>query len=482
MDFVYPGRNRHLFNWRNLATGALQWLYPGLKIKRWLLLALAGLVLALLGFALLAGPDLYRPGRDLAVLLLYLRGSVYSGLILACGILLIVLGLQRATRAAAEAFPAGPGRPLIETLFTRRYLESGPRIVTIGGGTGLSVLLRELKHHTSNLTAVVTVTDDGGSSGRLRGELGILPPGDIRACLLALASTEPLMEKLFQHRFTAGVGLEGHSFGNLFIAAMTQMFGFQEAVKLFGQVLAIRGRVFPVTLDLVQLAVTDAFGRCFRGESVVNRYDGPLSRISLVPPDVRPLPEAVAAIADADAVVLGPGSLFTSVIPNLLVPGILSALLDTHAPVFYICNVMTQPGETTGFTAADHVQALQDHTAPGLLDYIIVNSDLAVSRDKLEPFHCKGADLVRPDYQRLRELAPRLISGPLIDHGFATRHNGRRLAQLIIDQTLSQPQRGRVKALGGRFYYFNSRIHHRLDRAGGARAGEALRPFHRRGP
>lgn len=451
-----------MISWSGLAVSALQWLYPGLKIKRWLLLALGGLGAALLGFTLLAGPDLYQSGKAVASLLTLLRGSVYSWLILAFGLFLIALGLQRATRAAGEALSFNPNRPLIETLFTKRYLESGPRLVTFGGGTGLSVLLRELKHYTSNLTAVVTVTDDGGSSGRLRGEFSMLPPGDIRSCLLAMADTEPLMEKLFQHRFTGGAGLEGHSFGNLFIAAMTEMFGFQEAVKLFGRVLAIRGRVFPVTLEMVQLESEDISGRLIRGQSVLNGNKGPLKRIALVPPDVRPLPEVVTAIREADAVVLGPGSLFTSVISNLLVPGIVETLLNSRALVFYVCNVMTQPGETTNFSAADHLQALLDHASPGLVDYVIVNSDLAVPREKLEPFHGKGSALVRPDYQRLRELAPHLISGPLINHTWITRHNGRRLAHMIVEQTMADNRESKGKTFEGRLYHFNNKIRRRL--------------------
>jgi uncharacterized cofD-like protein len=455
-----------LINWSSLTTSVMRWLYPGLRIKRWLFLTLIGLGTAFMGFTLLVGPDLYQSGKAVVKLLSFLRSPLYGGLILVCGISLMVLGLQRATRASVEVLSSGRNRPFIDTIFTKRYLESGPRIVSIGGGTGLSVLLRELKRYTSNLTAVVTVTDDGGSSGRLRGELGILPPGDVRSCILALADTEPLMESLFQHRFTGGGGLKGHNFGNLFIAAMTQMYGFKDAVKLFSQVLAIRGQVFPVTLGMVQLESEDQSGRRYRGQALLNDQAGTIRRISLVPPDVKPLPEVLAAIGEADAVVLGPGSLFSSVIPNLLVPGVVSALLETKAPIFYVCNVMTQPGETAGFTAADHVKALLDHTVPGLIDYIIVNSDLAVPGDKLQLFRQKGSNLVAPDYQRLRELAPNLVCGPLIDREFITRHNGRLLAQVIIDGVLFQANRGRAKAREGRFYQFNNRILSRLRRDG----------------
>ncbi len=450
--------------WKQKTDRALSWIYPGLKIKRWVLLAIFGFFGAMLGFTLLAGPQLISYiERVVEPLPDYLYSPVYSGTLLAIGLLMMGLGMQRAVAAAKEALSLSKDRHLIDLLFTKRYLQSGPRIVTIGGGTGLSNLLRELKEYTSNLTAVVTVTDDGGSSGRLRWELGIPPPGDIRSCLLSMADTESLMEKLFQHRFAAGSGLEGHSFGNLFIAAMTEMFGFQEAVKLFGEVLAIRGRVFPVTLEMVQLEAEDINGKKTQGQSVLYSKEGPLKKISLVPEDVTPLPEALAAISAADAVILGPGSLFTSIIPNLLVPGIVEALLNTPAQIFYVCNVMTQPGETTGFTAADHVKALLSHSNPGLLDYIIVNSDLSVAAENQKPFLEKGSILVSPDYHRLRSLAPGLISGSFISHGAPTRHHGPRVAQVIIEQTLDSMRRSKGgSTFDGRIYDLKSRIRRRL--------------------
>ena len=421
--------------------------------------AAIGFGLVLLGFTLLLGPSWRSLPADLCASAAIPAGPVYSSLLMVLGLALLILGLQRAAVSIREALlhdrSTGKNKPLIELIFTRRYLESGPRVVTIGGGTGLSILLRDLKQYTSNLTAVVTVSDDGGSSGRLRGELGILPPGDIRSCLLALADTEPVMEKLFDHRFSGGSGLEGHSFGNLFIVAMTEMFGFQEAVRLFGRVLAIRGRVYPVTLDLVQLEALDARGNLTRGQSVLYNHEGPLKRISLVPDRVKPLPEVLEAISEADVIVLGPGSLFTSIIPNLLVPGIVETILKARAPVFYICNVATQPGETTGFSGADHVQALLDHSSPGLLDYIVVNSDLTINKEGLEFLNRQGSALVQPAYQDLRKMSPRLISAPLLDHNQVTRHDGRRLARVIIDHAL--PPRGR--SWTGRW---DGRLRHRL--------------------
>jgi uncharacterized cofD-like protein len=432
--------------WKRVAGSTWRWLYPGLRIKRWLLLAAIGFGVLLLGFALLLGPKLaFAFGRLMRPLLQALPGSVYSGLLMILGLVLLILGLHQAVVSIREALLhnrlTGNNKPLIELIFTRRYLENGPRVVTIGGGTGLSVLLRDLKLYTSNLTAVVTVTDDGGSSGRLRGELGILPPGDIRSCLLALADTEPVMEKLFDHRFTAGSGLAGHSFGNLLIVAMAEMFGFQEAVRLFGRVLAIRGRVYPVTLDLVQLEAVDVQGNLTRGQSILYHQEGPLKRISLVPDRVKPLPEVLEAIDRANVIVLGPGSLFTSIIPNLLVPGIVEAIVKARAPVFYICNVATQQGETTGFSAADHVQALLEHSSPDLLDYIVVNSDLTISKEGLAFLKHHGSALVQPSYQDLRKMNSRVISAPLLDHKQVTRHDGRRLARLIMDHALPPRRR-----------------------------------------
>ncbi|MFY9447684.1 MAG: gluconeogenesis factor YvcK family protein [Dethiobacteria bacterium] len=444
---------------RKWLAGVVQWLYPGLKIKRWLILAMLGLGLVMLAFTLLIGPEIiYYTGKAVYPLLTELSHAAFNLLLLLLGLLLILVGLHRASKAVGEVLQTRNKRPLIQELFTRRYLAGGPRLVAIGGGTGLSTLLRYLKEYTSNLTAVVTVTDDGGSSGRLRGELGMLPPGDIRSCLLAMADTEPVMERLFQHRFTGGSGLEGHSFGNLFIAAMTEMYGFQEAIRLFGQVLAIRGQVFPVTLNMVQLQAEDTQGRLIRGQSVLYRSRGPLRRISLLPPDCKPLPEVICAIQEADAVVLGPGSLFTSVIPNLLVPGIVEALRRTSAAKIYVCNVMTQPGETTGFTAADHVEALLKHSAPDLLDYVLVNSDLAIPPNKLEPYRQNGAELVRPDFERLHRLAPRVIASPLIDRNMVTHHNGKALARLVVDQVEEFINRRRSRGLRGRLYHFNSSV------------------------
>lgn len=255
---------------------------------------------------------------------------------------------------------------------------SEPAITVIGGGTGLSTMLRGLKHYSHRLTAIVAVSDDGGGSGILRNDLGMLPPGDIRNCILSLANTEPLMERLLQYRFTEGM-LKGQSFGNLFLAAMSGICNnFLEAVTRMSDVLAVTGRVLPVSLDDINIyaCLEDGFEIC--GESNISKHNdihpGKIKRVWLRPENPRPLDEAVEAILEADAVVLGPGSLYTSILPNLLVKGIKEALSKTRAPRIYVCNVMTQPGETDGFTVKDHIRVLEEHSFEGLVEYCIVNA------------------------------------------------------------------------------------------------------------
>lgn len=309
---------------------------------------------------------------------------------------------------------------------------NGPRIVTIGGGTGLGTILRGLKKVTNNLTAIVTVADDGGSSGRLRAEFGILPPGDIRNCLIAMADLEPLMERLMQYRFNGGTGLSGHSFGNLFITAMTGITGdFEKAIEASSQVLAVKGRVYPATLENVELNAELSDGRKINGESAIGKSPCSIHRVYLEPTSAKALPEAIKAIEEADVVILGPGSLYTSVIPPLLVEGITEALLTTGAPKVYICNVMTQPGETTGFAASDHLRAIIDHTGENIIDYVIINNQPVPEKARLT-YAEEGATPVVPD----REKVSRLGSVPIIDSLLQTnglvRHNADRLARLVL--------------------------------------------------
>jgi uncharacterized cofD-like protein len=301
--------------------------------------------------------------------------------------------------------------------------------VVIGGGTGLSVALRGLKGHTSNLTAIVTVADDGGSSGRLRRELGVLPPGDFRNCMVALADVEPLMEDLFQYRFKNGSGLDGHSFGNLFIVAMSEVTGnFERAVQESCRVLAVRGQILPSTLANVMLCAEMEDANTVEGESQISATGERISRVYLQPGDAVAHPEAVRAIEEADLVVVGPGSLYTSVLPNLLVPGIGEAVAHSTALKIYVCNVATQPGETDGYRISDHVNALTRHMPEGQNPFHIV---LANNRVGL-PMPPTGKVLpVRPE-SSANGPWPRLVLAEVVDEHNAVRHDSARLGQVLM--------------------------------------------------
>ena len=310
----------------------------------------------------------------------------------------------------------------------------GLRLVAIGGGTGLSTLLRGIKLYTRSISAVVTVSDDGGSSGRLRRELGMLPPGDIRNCLVALADSESLMTSLFRHRFRNGKGsLDGHSFGNLLIAALTEVTGdFEQAVKESSKVLAIRGRVLPSTLEDVVLVAELEDGTVVEGESVISRSTRPVRRLSLRPEAPAPLPEVMEAIDQAQAIVIGPGSIFTSVLPNLLVRGVADAIRRSRAVKIYVCNVMTQPGETTRFSASDHVAALNKHVGEGLFQFAIVNQ-ATPAPEVLEAYQREGAEVVAPDVERIEQMGLSPVRSDVLSRTNLARHDPDRLAETILD-------------------------------------------------
>jgi uncharacterized cofD-like protein len=314
-----------------------------------------------------------------------------------------------------------------------REIINGPRIVVIGGGTGLGTILRGLKKLTTDLTAIVTVADDGGSSGRLRQEFGILPPGDIRNCLIAMADLEPLMEQLMQYRFNGDNWLAGHNFGNLFLTAMTGITGdFERAIEASSQVLAVRGRVYPATLANVNIYAELEDGSVVNGESTIGHSHRPIRRVFLDPPDAAALPQAVKAIHQADIVLLGPGSLYTSVIPPLLVKDITEALRRTKAPKVYICNVMTEPGETTGYTASRHLQAVIEHTGGNFVNYAIIN-DQEVPAKARELYAREGAAPVVVDKEEVSRLGSVPITAPLLQANSLVRHDADRLARLLSD-------------------------------------------------
>lgn len=442
MAVVFPSRKR-------LITG-FKWLAPGLRVKRWLLLLPVGMAPVVFGVALLVGiritdyfdwlaNTIERVGHiDITDARFYLPVGI--GLIV-LGLGVIVSALVAVNRSIVSVVSPESISDLPAVIQRKRQLAQGGHIVVIGGGTGLSTLLRGLKEYTSNLTAVVTMTDDGGSSGKLQTQLGgILPPGDIRNCLVALADTEPLMQELFQFRFNTRNdkdGLSGHSFGNLFLAAMTEVTGdFEKAVEAASKILAIRGEVLPSTVESVVLVGEMADWREVTGESRIAADPAAIARIKLCPETPKALPDALEAIRDADVLVLGPGSVYTSVVPNLLVPEIARSVAQSRALRVYICNVMTQPGETDGFSASDHVRAIHDHVAPFLLpgqrifDYVLVNT-ARPSEEALERYRRAGADFVNPDIDAITKLGYKVVKGTFIAEKSVVRHDTDRLAEAV---------------------------------------------------
>jgi uncharacterized cofD-like protein len=409
--------------------GHVQWLYPGIGLKRWVALMAAGvLVFAFGAFVAVAAVISYDilAGVGLGVLRgRYFVTGLLVGVSLVLGLAAAYLGLRGVVRFARRSTP-GVGRMRSDARLAR-----GPRVVAIGGGAGLAALLGGLKHHTSNITAVVTVADDGGSSGLLRRDMGVLPPGDIRSCLVALADDESLLGQLFRYRFPEG-GLQGHSFGNLFLAALAEVTGdFERAVQESTSVLKVHGRVLPATLQNVELHAQVEGGDRVAGESSITAHERLPLRVWLEPRAPDALPQALDAIAAADLVVLGPGSLFTSVIPNLLIPGVREALRAARARVVYVCNVMTQPGETDGFSAADHLEALHRHGAAGLIDIILVN-DAPAPEAVVQAYSRKGAGPVAVDRRRLRELHVLVAHDDLAGGSDLFRHDPARLAGALM--------------------------------------------------
>ncbi|MTI80508.1 MAG: YvcK family protein [Firmicutes bacterium] len=411
----------------------IKWLYPGMGIKRWLTLGLASTMLVALGIGFFY-PQFFHGVSEIAIMLTETRLGIANWL---AGIILITTGLLMAGYALHRTFRVVVGElspmeagSVVDAIYTRRYLQYGPKIVVIGGGTGLSTLLKGIKEYTSNITAIVTVTDDGGSSGRLRGELGILPPGDIRNCLVALADKESSMEQVLQYRFTGG-DIAGHSLGNLFLVALSDLSGgFYSGVRELSKVLAIRGKVLPSTLQNVVMGAELTDGTEVRGESSVSKSSKKIRRIFLEPKECQPLPETLEAIKEADAIILGPGSLYTSVLPNLLIEGVPDAIGLSKAMKVYVCNVMTQPGETKNYTASDHLKAIERHGGR-LLDYIMVNSEEIPER-LIERYRSEGAAPVQANIKKLERMGVKAIAEDLVQETNVVRHHPQKLARAII--------------------------------------------------
>jgi uncharacterized cofD-like protein len=354
-------------------------LIPGLSLKRWLGVGVIGLTMLALGIVfslkIPTGPTFisFLESVSLHNESAYLRGSIFIGIGLT-GTLIASVGLAR---SLGHVRRQARNLPFFDSLYVERVLGSGPKITVIGGGSGLPNMLRGLKNYTSNITAVVTVADDGGSSGRLRSELGILPPGDIRNCLVALADSEDVMQQLMDYRFESEGQLDGHSFGNILIAALAGIGGdFYRGVEVAGELLAIRGRVIPSTLSYVTLVGSTASGEQLIGETQVGNSADSLKSLTLIPADSAAHPEAVRAIEEADMVVIGPGSLYTSIVPNLLISGISTALENSPAFKLYVCNVAEEPAQTEGYSVQDHLQIVRYYGGENTVDAVIANNKI----------------------------------------------------------------------------------------------------------
>lgn len=412
-----------------------RWFMPGLGYKRWLILTIIGAAFLGLGLAVVV-LQYYRTTTNqfLTPILAFLsfrfldrpvRFLLFGGI----GFSMILVGIWGANRALLKPFER-EGRPAWEAVQQYRRKDRGIKVVVIGGGHGLAALLSGIKAYTHNITAIVTVSDDGGSSGELRRDLGVLPPGDIRNCLSALSNDEALLSQVFQYRFKSGVGLEGHSLGNLFITALAEITGsFEEAVAESGRVLAIYGQVLPSTLSNVQLVGDVRLHDSeeivqIKGESKISGANGRVLRVLLDPPNAQIYPPAVSAILNADLILVGPGSLYTSILPNLLVSGLVDAVRSSRAEVFFVSNVATQRGETDGFNVSDHLHVLEQHIGRNIFDLVISNNNYKGDLGE-------GIDWVQNDATSRK--AYKIYETDLVDGLYPWRHDSKKLAKAIIN-------------------------------------------------
>jgi uncharacterized cofD-like protein len=415
----------------------IDWLRPGIKVKRWIALGSMGILFIVFGMLEFV--------RNRFFSMYYISFYIF---LVATGIFVLYISVTQGMRTIIALVNKGflnvslNSKKLENLIYEKRLLVKGPKIVVIGGGTGLSTMLRGLKHFTSNITAIVTVADDGGGSGELRDDLGILPPGDIRNCIMALSDTEPLMEELLQYRFKDGK-LKNQSFGNLFLAAMDGIsVSFEEAVQKMSSVLAVTGKVIPVTLENVILKAKLKDGQIIEGESNIPKasikYNSPIDRVFLEPNTVGALKEAVTSICEADAVILGPGSLYTSIIPNLMVKDIANALKKTSALKLYVSNIMTQRGETDGYSVADHIRAIYRHAGSGIIDFVIVNEG-KIQTDLEGKYKKEASELVRIDKDKIIDLNVNFIEGDFLSvENNLIRHNTEKLASILIETIMEK--------------------------------------------
>ncbi len=409
----------------------VKWLMPGLQVKRWFALIFLGAVLMTLGVLILFDiKPVFYTMEFIRKIAMNVSTEWIAFAIVMFGAGMFFKGWQKTNLSMLDG---ADKQSLLENLYRRRKLNRGPKIVAVGGGTGLSMLLRGIKNITNNVTAVVTVGDDGGSSGRLREEMGVLPPGDIRNCIAALADDEDLVTKLFQYRFRNGEGLEGHSFGNLFLTALCSITGdMVRAVKESSNVLSIRGRVLPSTLDDMKLVAEMEDGRIIHGESNIPEAHGKIKRLFTDPENCHALADVISAIREAELIILGPGSLYTSVIPNLLIQEISHEIAKSNAKKIYVCNIMTQPGETDGYSVCDHVNAIMKHAgSKKVIDAVLVNDFMPSNLAK--KYEMAGSYPVKLDFENLKKLGVKLVTRKLIEDSKEglVRHSSNRVARAI---------------------------------------------------
>ena len=409
----------------------VKWLIPGLQVKRWFALIFLGAVLMTLGVLILFDiKPVFYTMEFIRKIAMNVSTEWIAFAIVMFGAGMFFKGWQKTNLSMLDG---ADKQSLLENLYRRRKLNRGPKIVAVGGGTGLSMLLRGIKNITNNVTAVVTVGDDGGSSGRLREEMGVLPPGDIRNCIAALADDEDLVTKLFQYRFRNGEGLEGHSFGNLFLTALCSITGdIVRAVKESSNVLSIRGRVLPSTLDDMKLVAEMEDGRIIHGESNIPEAHGKIKRLFTDPQNCHALADVISAIREAELIILGPGSLYTSVIPNLLIQEISHEIAKSNAKKIYVCNIMTQPGETDGYSVCDHVNAIMKHAgSKKVIDAVLVNDFMPSNLAK--KYEMAGSYPVKLDLDNLKKLGVKLVTRKLIEDSKEglVRHSSNRVARAI---------------------------------------------------
>ncbi|WP_138203466.1 gluconeogenesis factor YvcK family protein [Haloimpatiens lingqiaonensis] len=414
-----------------------QWLKPGIKVKRWILFGIMGILLIVFGIIEFLNKMYYN--------VYYITFFIF---LIVCGIFTLYISINQGMKSVIALINQGylklsfDSKKLGNLIYEKRLLVKGPKIVVIGGGTGLSTMLRGLKYYTSNITAIVTVGDDGGGSGALREDLGILPPGDIRNCILALADTEPLMEDLLQYRFLEG-RLKGQSFGNLFLAAMDGISdNFEDAIQKMSSVLAVTGKVLPVTLDDMILKAKLENGTVVEGESNIPRealkQNSKIDRIFIEPENAKALREAVQSIKEADAIILGPGSLYTSIMPNLLVKDISNAIKKTKALKIYVCNIMTQPGETDEFSVSDHIKAVHKHVGEGMVNYTVVNNG-EITDELIGKYKLKTSHIVSCDDEELKNMNINVVKGDFIKvRKGLIRHDAEKLSSILIETIMDK--------------------------------------------